>query len=47
MLEPRELLETIMIDFGLDPPAGASRCCCAIWRSIWWTSGSRDGWCCW
>ena len=48
MLEPRELLETIMIDFGLDPARhAASRCCCATWRSTWSISGSPAGWCCW
>ena len=47
MLEPRELLETIALDFGLDVTARASRCCSATSRSTWSTSASRAGWCCW
>ena len=47
MLEPRELLETIALDFGSRrrrTKQAAARS--ATSRSIWSTSGSRAGWCC-
>ena len=48
MLDPRELLESIMIDFGLDPGGTEQAAAwCATFRSISWISASRDGWCCW
>ena len=44
MLEPRELLETIMIDFGLDPSGPEqARHASRSRASTWSISGSRDG----
>jgi hypothetical protein len=45
-LDARELLEAVMLDFGLDR-AAASRTCCGISRNSWSTSGRPGGWRCW
>jgi hypothetical protein len=47
LLEPRELLEAIAIDLGIDP-SGTSKPAAAARPSVrtWWRSGRRGGWSC-
>ena len=48
VLDARELIEAVMLDFGLEPrPGAASRTCCAIWRASSSSSGARVGSRCW